>query len=156
MSTLWRNPRALGAASKVGVCAVASSPRPSGRAHVDQAARPLDLRRHQLQQVGAAGDELRALALGVGHGDRGGQVIGDVAGDAGADRVEHGPGRSDLVGAAIAALKTVMVEEGLLHRVHGVGRADDLDRVAVMHRREAQTGVHPRAAEGDGEGPDWP
>ena len=77
---------------------------------------------------------------------RRGQVGADMARDAGLDLVEHRHGRADLPGRAVAALIAVMLDEGGLHRVQVVGRAQPLDggdAVALVHHRERQAGIDP-------------
>jgi type II secretory pathway predicted ATPase ExeA len=63
---------------------------------------------------------------------------------------DAGNSRHDLAGRAVAALETVMRDEGGLQRVEGVtvGKAfDRRDGCAVLHDRERQTGVHAFAVE---------
>ena len=75
-----------------------------------------------------------------------GEVGADVARDAGLDLVEHRDRRADLPGRAIAALIAVMLDEGGLHRMQMLRRAqpfDGGDAVALVHHRERQAGIDP-------------
>ena len=99
--------------------------------------------------IGAAAADVAAHALaqlGIGQLRRRGQVGGDVAGDAGLDLVEHRHGRADLPGRAVAALIAVVLDEGGLHRMQVLRRAEPLDggdAVALVHHRQRQAGVDP-------------
>src|SRR3978361_245043 len=78
-----------------------------------------------------------------------------MAGNPRLDLVEHRNGRTDLARRAIAALVSVVLDEGRLHRAQLVGRSEPLDRrdtVAVMHDRECQAGVDPSPVDDDGAG----
>ena len=83
------------------------------------------------------------------------QILGDMAGDAGLDLLQHGHGGTDLPRRAIAALVTIMDDERFLHRVQRLGRAQPLDRrhiLAVMHHRQRQAAVDAPAFDDDGAG----
>ena len=67
-----------------------------------------------------------------------------MAGDAGLDLVEHRDRRADLPGRAIAALVAVVLDEGRLHRMQVLRRAqafDGGDLVALVHHRQRQAGI---------------
>jgi len=62
--------------------------------------------------------------------------------------LEQRDGRHDLARRAVAALIRVASYERRLHGMQRVGRAEALDggdRLAVVHHREAQTGIDPPA-----------
>nr|GEU28231.1 hypothetical protein [Tanacetum cinerariifolium] len=149
---------------------------------IDQVGWRLDLELHQVQQVGAAGDEARAGGAGDGLGGvrrSGGAVIAaDIAahaladlvggqqgafGQAGAhvardalfDFVEHGHGGADLARGTVAALVAVMLDERSLHRVQLVGRAQAFDggnRCPFVHHGQRQAGIDAAAVKHDGAG----
>src|SRR3954453_16525867 len=75
-----------------------------------------------------------------------------MARNAGLDLVEHGHGRTDLSRRAVAALKTIMLDEGGLHWMQMIGGAepfDGRDLVALMHDREREAGINPPPAGND-------
>jgi hypothetical protein len=87
---------------------------------------------------------------------RGLEAGADMAGNAGLDLAQHRHRRADLAGRAVAALVAVVLDEGGLHRVQVVGRAQALDGgdlVAVVHDGQAQAAVDPPAVDHDRAGP---
>src|SRR4030081_3171975 len=84
-----------------------------------------------------------------------GEACADMAGHPGLDLFEHRYGRTDLPRRAIAALKAVMLDEGRLHRVQIIRRAEALDcgdLVAFMHHSEAEAGINSLTTNDDGAG----
>src|SRR6202035_1082779 len=68
----------------------------------------------------------------------------------------HAHGRADLTGRAIAALESVMMHEGGLHRMQSFAVREAFDRpyrVALMEHGQCQTRIYATAANQHGAGP---
>ena len=106
-------------------------------------------------RVGAAAADVAAHAFAhfVGGQPRPRREVGgDMAGNARLDLVEHRDRRADLARRAVAALVAVVLDEGGLHRVQLVRRAqafDGGDAVAVVHHRQRQARVDPATVDDD-------
>src|ERR1700733_15252351 len=97
--------------------------------------------------IGAAAADVTAHSLaqfGVAELHRHVEVLGHMARDAGFNLVEYRDRGADLAWRAIAALITVVFDEGSLHRMHVLGRAETLDGdhlITLMHDRQRETGI---------------
>ena len=85
----------------------------------------------------------------------GGEICGDVAGDAVFDFLQDGDGGADLAGGAVAALEAVVLYKGGLHGVHVVRGAEALDGgdfMVLLHDGEGEAGDDAAAIYHDGAG----
>jgi len=108
--------------------------------------------------VSAATTEVAAHAfaeLVVGKFERGAAIFGDGAGGALAKFIEHANGGANLAGRAVAALETVVGDEGLLKGVEFAGFFEAFDggdvATFVLHG-ESEAGVNALTVDEDGAG----
>src|SRR4051794_19365780 len=83
-------------------------------------------------------------------------VRGHVAGRTGLPFFEHCDSGADLSGRAIATLKAIVLNEGGLHgmQLRLLGQTlDGGDVIAIVHRRQAETGMDALAIDQDRAGP---
>ncbi len=83
------------------------------------------------------------------------QIRGHMAGHTSLDFLQGGLGGTDLPRRAVTALVAVVLDEGRLHGVEIVRRAQAFhggDLVTLVHHRQGQAGVHPPAVHHHGAG----
>src|ERR1700722_13564733 len=81
------------------------------------------------------------------------QIRSDVARHAPAKLRRHADRRADLTGRAIAALKPVVFDEGLLQGMERAGSAEALDRrnfAALILHGQSEAGIDPLAVDQNG------